>query len=684
MPRSEGVPIYSREEDLPAGEQVVSFFMPLTYITTEEAVRTFTQVIPSHIYGVVVPVPNASAVIINENSAVIRSLIELKEHVDVPPAQVLNKSFLLERSDAEEVAGILSELLGTQSPSRPGGGTTTRSVPTPTRAPQGGVPGQAAAAAAAAAAVAGQGGGGGASNAESIQPQIVPIVRTNKILAIARPIDMTYIESLIEEFDAPAENKNFLKRRLNYFPVADFLTIASDALSRGLDTGAAGAGVGALGRTTATRTTPTQARQTGTTGAGGIGGTGTGAGGGFSGGLGAEAQDVGVAQSLVVGKTLLIADPQANILIVSGPPENLRVINELLDELDVRSSQIYLSTVIGEMALTEDVDWSLELVQTYSGSNPGGAGSAGGAAAPGLIVDPSSLLTIADFSTGAGVAATAVPAGFYGALDYHDLNLFVQALEQHGNFKVLSRPSVFVRNNAVATIRRGERRPIPTSTFTDTTGGQTSNVDFVDIVLELEVSALINSDEEVTLQIAQVNDGTNENVIIDGNLIPVITTQELQTEITVPDQSTVIIGGLISDTLMDTKSGIPGLVNIPIIGRIFGTTDYSEQRRELLVFMQPHIIDDVSDLVDANVDLTRRTNVAPEALDYALPDPPLMPTELRPESEAGSDAATLQRALEEEQIRRKREAEAAAAEKEGRRWGIFRSRGAKKIGAPGR
>ena len=665
QPRSEGdVPIFSRVEDLPATDQIVSFFMPLTYITTEEAVRTFTMVIPNHVYGIVVPVPNASAVIITENTAVIRSLVELKRHVDVPSAQVLNKSFLLERSDAEEVAGILSELLGTENTSRTGGGgsapTRTR-TPTPTA--QARVPGQAAAV---------QRGGGGASNAESIQPQIVPIVRTNKVLVIARPIDMTYIESLIKEFDAPAEIRNFLKRRLKYFPVSDFLTIASDALSRGQDDGS-GAGAGALGRTTQTRTTAAQARgATGATG-GAAGGGGT----GFSGGLGVEAQDVGVAESLVVGKTLLISDPQANVLIVSGPPENLRIINELLDELDVRSSQIYLSTVIGEMQLQEDVNWSLQLVRTFDGNqNVGGAGSLGGASTPGLVVGPSTLTTVGAFTSG----MTAAPAGLFGAVQFDEMNLFVQAIEANNNFKVLSRPSVFVRNNSVATIRRGTRQPIPSTTVTDATGGVTSNVDFVDIVLELEVSALINSDDEVTLQIAQINDGTSGNALIGTNNIPIITTQELSTEITVPDRSTVVIGGLISDSTTDNKSGFPGLARIPLIGRIFGTTDYNKTRRELLVFMQPQIVNGVSDLVDANVDLTRRTDVAGETIDYALPEAPLEPTELEPGSEAANDAAVLQEALLEEQAHRK--GEEASSGKDGKGWGIFRKREARKSSGP--
>lgn len=687
QPRGEGVPIYSRAEDLPDSDQIVSYFMPLTYITTEEAVRTFSQVLPSHPYGVVTPVPNASAVIITDNSSVIQSLIELKEHVDVQPAQVVNKSIQLERSDAEQIAAILMELLGAQS-DQGSGGSSSRSLSAQRAQP--GPPGaQPGAIQASLALQAGQAGADGGSTSESIQPQIVPIVRTNRLLVIARPIDMTYIESLVEEFDAPAEIKSFLKRKLSYMRVTDFLPIASDALSRGQDEeGGAGATLGqGLGRTTTTRTPTSQlgAGRTGATGAGGTGGIGGTGGGGTGIGGGAELaapEDLGGPTSLVIGKTLLIADGQANTLIVSGPPEHLRIINELLDELDLRSSQIYLSTLIGQVTLGDTLDWNLTVLRTFQeGSDVGGAGlfrsDSGNNAS--VIIDPAGLTDIGQLPVLSGLS-------IYGTIGEH-LNAFLRTLEATTDFTVLSRPSIFVRNNVRASIRSGQRIAVPTSTLTSlqtgvNTPSVSSSIDFEDVVLELTVVPLINSDDEVTLQIVQTNDNVVGTDIVGGNEVPIISTQVLETEVTLPNKSTVILGGLISNDTLDNKVGFPFLVHVPVLKHLFGSTSRTVNRSELLIFLQPHIINGESDLIDANVDLTRRSEVANKALDFGLAPPAVEPTGAR--GDVIADEIAMQAAWEEE-IRRKRQAEMALEEEaETGSKGLFKGRDKKRATIPGK
>ena len=110
-PRSEGVKLYANADAIPADDEVVSYYMPLSYISPTEAVTIFTNQAPVHPYGAYIPAPTAQAVIITENTGVIRQLIALKELIDIPPAHVTSEFVQLTRADAEKVADLLNKLL---------------------------------------------------------------------------------------------------------------------------------------------------------------------------------------------------------------------------------------------------------------------------------------------------------------------------------------------------------------------------------------------------------------------------------------------------------------------------------------------------------------------------------------------------------------------------------------------
>jgi len=89
--RSEGVKLFANANDIPADDEVVSYYMPLSYISPTEAVQIFTNQAPVHSYGVYIPVPTAQAVVVTENTSVVRELIALKQLIDIPPARVTSE-----------------------------------------------------------------------------------------------------------------------------------------------------------------------------------------------------------------------------------------------------------------------------------------------------------------------------------------------------------------------------------------------------------------------------------------------------------------------------------------------------------------------------------------------------------------------------------------------------------------
>ena len=140
------------------------------------------------------------------------------------------------------------------------------------------------------------------------------------------------------------------------------------------------------------------------------------------------------------------------------------------------------------------------------------------------------------------------------------------------------------------------------------------------MVLSLQVQPLINSKNEITLNISQLNDTINGSTQINGNDIPNISTQELNTRITVPNGGILVLGGLISDQDRRSASGLPVLSKIPVVKYLFGSNSRVKQRRELLVMLQARIIDSSDDMVNVTASETQRTVVGPDAERFLKPE----------------------------------------------------------------
>jgi type II secretory pathway component GspD/PulD (secretin) len=186
--------------------------------------------------------------------------------------------------------------------------------------------------------------------------------------------------------------------------------------------------------------------------------------------------------------------------------------------------------------------------------------------------------------------------------------MLVRALAATNRFQVISRPVIYTANGQGALISSGQQVPVPTSTLTtavnvnanNSGNSVTSNIDYKNVVLELDVRPLINSDREVTLEIKQRNDNVQSQVEISNNQVPVVATQTLNTTVTVPNRSTIVLGGLITDQEERVQTGIPFLKDIPGLGYLFSNTKKNKTRRELIVMIQPFIINNGKDLKDAN------------------------------------------------------------------------------------
>jgi type II secretion system protein D len=630
-PRKAPVPIISDLADIPPGNPVVSFLFRLQYADPQE----LQQVLMAYFQGSsgtinILALPKSSSLLVTQNADIIRQLAGVIQQVDVAPAEVVSEFIKLERADASKVVDMLKDIFekGTETPGQPG----VRSVKVPGTVPQP-VPVEA--------------GGAGVLSEEAVivgKIKITPDVRTNRIHVVTRPINMPFIRQLIHEFDANVEFGKPVTRYLRYISAGDVLPVLVQALTEpGME---AGAGAAPSGGPLPGASPGPQRGQRGTSpayggrGGGGLGelmgtsgtaGTATGSSINISEELSTQPVDT-TPQAVTIGNAKLIADQRANSIIVLGNREVVVKVEKILDEMDVKAPQVALSTVIGQLTLTNNEEFGVDYFAKYNKkfvgisrntgvSIPLPMSSAAPSVSPGInngiasgVIDPAGLINfsqiIQNVATGTNIYVAAGNA--FAAI--------VHLLEQTNRFRILSRPTVFTSNNKKAIIASGQEIPIPTNTLTNVVNGGvvngqaavSSNIEYKKVALQLEVVPLINSEKEVSLDILQKLDSLGQNKLISGNLIPEINTRYVRTNVSAPNGSTIVLGGLIEDNKNRDSTGIPVLSRIPYLGALFRSTASNKTRQELIILMRPEVALTKLDLYRLRQKNEDRTHFGPE------------------------------------------------------------------------
>src|SRR5208282_4634067 len=163
------------------------------------------------------------------------------------------------------------------------------------------------------------------------------------------------------------------------------------------------------------------------------------------------------------------------------------------------------------------------------------------------------------------------------------LDFIIDAAEDRGVGKLLSKPKVITQNNEKAIVKQGTK--VPVSTIVN----NTVSVQFVDAVLELDVTPQITADGTVYMDVTVENDQIDASIPrVEG--IPAIDTQSAETKVTVNDGVTVVIGGIIVTTQRTDIQQVPLVGSIPLLGNLFKHTTISSSSQELLFFITPRIL----------------------------------------------------------------------------------------------
>ncbi len=293
----------------------------------------------------------------------------------------------------------------------------------------------------------------------------------------------------------------------------------------------------------------------------------------------------------------IIADDRSNTLIIRDIPSTLPVIDNLIRELDRRSQQVEIEARVVEASrsFAREIGTQFGLAAgSTSRNNVVGGGS--GVNTPLTPPTPPPIVIAPTQQTGTSSGANAIPAvtnlgasvptsgiayGFSSA--NVALDMIITAAENRGVGKLLSQPKVITQNNEKAVVKQGTKIPVQTII------NNTVSVQFVDAVLELDVTPQITADGTVYMDVTVENDQIDQAIPrVQG--IPAIDTQSAETKVTVNDGATVVIGGIIVTSQHTSIDQVPLVGSIPVIGNLFKHTTVSSSSAELLFFLTPRIL----------------------------------------------------------------------------------------------
>jgi len=274
----------------------------------------------------------------------------------------------------------------------------------------------------------------------------------------------------------------------------------------------------------------------------------------------------------------ILLDERSNTMIITDTRDRLNNIKRLISVIDKPMQQVLIEARIVEASDTFARDLGIRWGGSATRNTPGYTQTIAGASVGNNVVD----------------LAAAVGAGAGGAVGYTlgkiggnlNLNLELSAAEANGDVKVVSSPRVFTSNLQEALIEQDEQ--IPFDQVTTTGGATTITPVFKSAKLSLRVTPQITADQRIIMELKVNKDTPVTNV---AGTATAINTKTVETKLLVRNGETVVLGGIYTQTESEQVAGVPGLMNIPLIGNFFKRKQKTKNRSELLIFITPTVID---------------------------------------------------------------------------------------------
>jgi len=533
--------------------EIISTVIPLRYLDIARAKSELTPLVDARTVGNITTIPAVNSIIVTEFAPAVRQIAKMLMIMDQEESryEMLFEKIALMHADPEEMQPILADLLEAEDGGGDIFGGAQRGRPAP----------------------------GGASEARKApSPKIIPDPRTNSLIVYAIQEDMDKIKDLIGKLDEevreviPDVHRYELKHAVAE-QVAETLNQVIEA-------------------STGSRFSRNRA-------------------------AGMRSQQAGAAGAIPEEEVVIVPEPHTNSLLIRASGTQFQWIRQLLDEIDKRLPQVLIEAAVVELTGSFSDTFGVELGYLDLSDDPNanitrGFGFTGWGITEFVDQDGDGIpeLRLPPLE---GLATGGLTGGIYHFPGFQ-IPFILQAISTDNESNLLSLPSVLTNDNGSATIVVGSEQATTSSTLAGSGVSQGGFSGYQSADLTLEISPHISSDDYLRLDInLDVVSFTGSERIISGQVIPAPRTKRtVNASVTVPNESTVILGGLIQNQTTDSRSKVPFFGDLPLVGWLFRTTTSSEDKRTLYLFVTPHILKD-EDFTDL-FELTRIKELEVHAL----------------------------------------------------------------------
>jgi type IV pilus assembly protein PilQ len=260
-------------------------------------------------------------------------------------------------------------------------------------------------------------------------------------------------------------------------------------------------------------------------------------------------------------------------IIAFDYPERIEKIAEVLKKIDVRPRQVLVEATILSATLTEDTQFGLDWQILLGSANTNGRNFIG---------------SNDDFMTSESLGQVTKIGGFAVGFAHNNIAAIINAVEEVTDITILANPKILAVNKQLGQVYIGKKLGYESQTTVSMDTQLTSQVEFLDTGTKLSFRPYIGDDGYIRMDI-HPKDSSGD---LKSNNIPDETSAELLTNIMVKDGQTVVIGGLFRDTTKSTRTQIPLLGDLPIVGGVFRGTADQVKHEEVIILLTPHIIND--------------------------------------------------------------------------------------------
>lgn len=298
----------------------------------------------------------------------------------------------------------------------------------------------------------------------------------------------------------------------------------------------------------------------------------------------------------------IFVDEKVNLVVIRDTPEAVRIAERLIAAQDLAEPEVMLEVEVLEVAVNRLTELGMKYPDTLAFYVQGAAG------VPGALT----LNEFLHFNSNLAQLVFPNPA------------FLLSLKQQDGSTSVLANPRIRVKNREKAKIHIGDRVPVITTTAAATGGFVSENVSYLDVGLKLEVEPLIYLDDEVGIKVAlEVSRIVREIRSTSGTLVYQIGTRTASTLLRLHDGETQVLAGLISDEDRRTADRVPGLGELPTLGRLFSSQHDENLKTQLVLLITPRLVHTLARPAANTVEFSARDNeaVAPTAPAAARPAP---------------------------------------------------------------